>query len=154
MGYHGVPLVSYNWHTSSIRSTKIQVSILALKETVFVYWLFMWFVAQSFVLPPSFNSHLDIWVEVGRNACVVWDGVGGWVLRNNDCRHLPWCKPKHIAVLRNHALPRDSASLRPGRWLVFTTQFYLCARIEQTLVQREPVNFILGQQVKTNNSDK
>ena len=120
--------------------SKIQFLFLILEETVFQWLLCGWFVAQSSVLLSSFNSHLDIQVEVGRSACVVWDGVGGWVLRNNDCRHLPWCEPKHIAVLRNHALPRDSASLRPGRWLVFTTQFYLCARIEQTLVQREPVN--------------
>ena len=140
MGCYGTPLFCSNWHPCSSLFYRISVLILALKETVFAWLLFLWFVAQSSVLPLSFNSHLDIWVEVGRNACVVWDGVGGWVLRNNDCRHLPWCKPKHIAVLRNHALPRDSASLRPGRWLVFTTQFYLCARIEQTLVQREPVN--------------
>ena len=35
------------------------------------------FKAQCFDLVTLVNSHLDIQVEVGRNACVVWDGVGG-----------------------------------------------------------------------------
>jgi hypothetical protein len=33
--------------------------------------------AQSFDLLVRANSHLDIRVGVGRDACVVWDGVGG-----------------------------------------------------------------------------
>ena len=109
-----------------------------------------WCIAtQCFDFCTALNSHLDIQVGGRRDACVVWDGVGGWVLRDNDCRHLPWCEPKHIAVSRNHTLPRESVRLRPGRWLVFTTQYILCARIEQALeCKSEPVNYFLGQQVK------
>ena len=35
------------------------------------------FKAQCFDLVTFANSHLDIRVGVGRDACVVWDGVGG-----------------------------------------------------------------------------
>ena len=50
-------------------------------------------------------------------------------------------------VLRNHALPRIVPPQGQRVISVHDTIFLYCVQeLEQTLVQREPVNFILGQQ--------
>lgn len=50
---------------------------LAFKNTDFAYNLLAIIASQYLVLETGANSHLDIRVGVGRDACVVRDGVGG-----------------------------------------------------------------------------